>query len=344
MPDSTHHNLGGAGINRRHFLGMLTSLAIPSVAFGEQTAAEEEVNLIAIGDWGAAPDPGDPSDAPKVAALQKRVADGVSRFVEENLKNSGKKLTAILALGDNFYGKLKGPDDPRFVERMEKLYPEAPMYFVLGNHDYEDHKRENWKHQIGWAARNPESRWKWPAAQDATWYTKQLPEASPLVSIIALDTNTDHVKDKWDDQIKFLKAQMASDTSPWRIVIAHHPMWTDGYHWDGKKDPGLYPKIRKTVLPELSRAVFYVSAHDHNLQHIHHPDHPETEFFISGSGGGDFAQDRRSTTNRGYTNDFYKTYGFLYLNFTRKQASAQLVEVQKDGKIQLLKEPSLKNA
>lgn len=293
------------------------------------------VEIFALGDWGAPLEMSNEDDVARVHRLQNMVARGMADYAKQ-LAADGRPLTAVFGLGDNFYGGLSGPKDVRFKERFEELYDPvalaAPFYFVLGNHDYEDKPRKNWLHEIAYAKDNPSSRWKWPAAEGATWFRKDFPLGDSVLTAVCLDTNTDHAGAKWDEQMAFLRAEMAAaQSSHWRIVIAHHPMWTDGYHWDGKKDPDLYPKIRKSILPEIKSAVFYISAHDHNLQHIRHKQHPETDFFISGAGGGDFVQKRRLGDVTNYTNEFFESCGFLHLSFTPDEARAQFVVVEKDG-------------
>lgn len=275
--------------------------------------------------------------------LQERVAAAMTDYATK-LQLAGVRLDAVLALGDNFYGPLKSEDDKRFADRFENLYPkpalDSPFYFALGNHDYEDDKhvkdpaKKNWKHELAYARAHPDGRWRFPAVGDATWYRLDFPSGQqPLLSIILLDTNTDHVKERWEGQIAWMKQELADcQKSRWRMVAAHHPMFTDGYHFDGKKDPHLYPKIRETILPELGSATFYLSAHDHNQQHIRHPGHKHLDFLLSGAGGGDFIQKRRRPEGDApWTNRFMESYGFLHLRFSEAEATAQFIGVTDKG-------------
>jgi hypothetical protein len=325
-------------ITRREFigtgaLGALGVVTLPALCRGQNP--DDAIHLLALGDWGAPPAMPDPHDTPRVKTLQKRVAAGLAAY-RDTMTAEGKRLSGILALGDNLYGPLTGPGDVRLTTEFDGIYPkdklDVPFHFVLGNHDYEDGTHQNWKHLIAHAGANPGGRWKWGGKGDATWYRLDLPADIPLVSIIALDTNTDHVGKKWNEQIQFLHAELAAaQESKWRIVVAHHPMWTDGFHFDGARDPDLYPKIRETILPELEDVVFYVSAHDHNLQHIRHKKFTKTDFFISGAGGGDFTQKRRRASPEDYDNEFFQATGFLHLSFTATEARAQFIAVDEQG-------------
>jgi len=324
-------------VSRREFIGVLGGLALPALLHGSEPGAEE-VNLLALGDWGAPPKTGDPKDAARLRTTQDRVAAAMIDYATK-LSAIGPRLDAVMALGDNFYGELKDEHDLRFQERFEDLYTkpalDVPFLFALGNHDYEDGDRDGWKRQIAYAKKvtesTPPGRWRFPAAGDATWYRQDFPSQSPFVSILVLDTNTDHVGNRWEKQMDWLEEQLESTKdSRWRIVVAHHPMFTDGYHWDGKKDPSLYPKIRETILSKLERTVFYVSGHDHNQQHIRHPDYPKLDFLVSGAGGGDFIQ-KRKRLHPPYQNEFIDAFGFLHLRFTAKEATAQFIAMKGDG-------------
>lgn len=327
-------------VTRRKFIGTIGLLAAPAVT----TAAppEPEVNLLAMGDWGAPrKTKDDPKDAKRLLESQNRVAAAMANYAAK-AASEGRPVDAVLPMGDNFYAEfqddgLQGPDDDRFTTRFEKLYPKAtlnvPFYFALGNHDYEDGDGSGWKHQITYAQRDPMGRWQFPTEENtATWYRKDFLLADSKVSMVVLDTNTDHVKKRWKNQIEWLDHQIAEiKDSRWKILVAHHPMFTDGYHWDGKKDPHLYAEIRQSILPKLKGFVFYVSGHDHNQQHIHeHPDHAHLDFLVSGAGGGAFPQKRRAF-DRPYKNEFMPTLGFLHLQFTQTQAAAHFISVASDG-------------
>ena len=290
------------------------------------------MHLLAIGDWGAPPE--DTDDYKKLRSMQQKIARAMAAYSVEQ----GIGLSAVLALGDNFYHALRGTDDPRWQWGFENLFTKAnfacPFYAVMGNHDYEDGKQENWKHEIAYANDNPQGRWHFPATNGATWYRQDFSQGDKkLLTILFLDSNTDHMHlaDGWNKQVEWIKSELdKSDHGRWLVIAAHHPMFTEGYHHSGKEDPDLYPKIRKDWLPKFSSAVFYVSGHDHNLQHIQHPDWNHLDFLISGAGGGDFPQ-KQEGFDAGWKTAFFKKFGFIHLAFTSTQAKARLVSVDKAG-------------
>jgi tartrate-resistant acid phosphatase type 5 len=326
-----------SSLTRREFIGALGALAIPALA--DSALAKTEVNLLAVGDWGAPRKTKDPQDAKILLARQDRIAAAMGEYATKSAA-AGSVIDAVLALGDNFYADFKqdglqSAEDSRFSERFEKLYArpalDVPFFFALGNHDYEDGDGKAWKHQIDYAARYaadmPPGRWRFPAKSGATWYRQDFPMGYKPLSVLVLDTNTDHVKGKWKDQIAWLEHDLdATKDSLWRIAVAHHPMFTDGYHWNREKD--LYAKIRKTILSRLTGVAFYVSGHDHNQQHISHPDHPQLDFLLSGAGGGDFIK-KRQRFDAPYKNTFMPDFGFLHLRFAGQSAIAHFVAVSK---------------
>jgi hypothetical protein len=149
------------GVTRRRFIGAMGALALPSIAFGQGNAAR--VDLLAIGDWGAptAPIPKEgltAGDVKRLGGFQDEVAKAMADYAKSQAARQ-QPITAVLALGDNFYGALTGPADKRFQDRFEKLYSKVdlnvPFHFVIGNHDYEDSPRNNFQHQIAYARSTP---------------------------------------------------------------------------------------------------------------------------------------------------------------------------------------------
>lgn len=337
-----HHSTDeilAASVSRRQFIGAMGALAIPSPAFGQEQGSR--VELLAMGDWGAPTTVGGDHTSHDVKTLrgyQDEVANAMAEYARAQAAKN-QSISAVLALGDNFYGALSGPHDERFKDRFEKLYSaedlKVPFHFIIGNHDYEDKPVNNFRHQIAYARNNAGTRWHWPAKDDLTWYTTDFPEHEPLLTAVSLNTNTE-LADKpmdWAAQVEFLRSSLSNAQGRWRIVIAHHPMWTDGTHYPdsigkGHIDTHLYARMHSTILPELKNVVFYVSGHDHNLQSIKHSQHPDTHFFISGAGGGDYPtrHPRRPVTDKvDYTSEFHGTLGFLHLSFTMQEARARFI-------------------
>ena len=160
----------------------------------------------------------------------------------EFAKSLKAPLSAVFALGDNFYGKLT-PD--RFHRHFEEMYSAAdfpcPFYACLGNHDYgpsydSDQGREKAEMQLAYAKENPSSRWKMPAK----WYAIELPDAKkPLVKVIVLDGNNYEgmlTPQEKIEQQRFLEAELKKETrATWQWMVSHYPLFSAGIKKDNAR-------------------------------------------------------------------------------------------------------------
>jgi tartrate-resistant acid phosphatase type 5 len=225
-------------------------------------AAGRQVNLLALGDWGAE------------TKAEAEVARGMKTYVEGH----DFKPDAVLLLGDNFYMTLSGGvKDARWQRMFEQKYDSnflsASFYAVLGNHDYSTNSD---RVELEYAKAHPDSRFKMPGR----WYRADLPPEHPIVTLIALDSDTEPLgRRRWAEQIEWLEGQLAGQRAPWTICFAHQPLFSDSAHGDDKnlqKDWG--PLFRKYHVD------FYLAGHDHCLEYLEIPGW-STSFIVSGAGG-----------------------------------------------------------
>src|SRR4051812_2799554 len=117
--------------DRRKFLQTIGFSAAALLSQGWRSPLKAEISagnqhLFLFGDWGAViPEP------------QQQVASTMIRYAEQN----GIHPSALLLLGDNFYGQFDGGvNSPRWQSQFEAMYPTeafpGPCYAILGNHDY----------------------------------------------------------------------------------------------------------------------------------------------------------------------------------------------------------------
>jgi hypothetical protein len=309
----------------------------------------EEVNLVLLGDWGA-----DPTQSKHVVA-QKRTAKVLGDWV----KTLPKQPDAVLLLGDNFYGTLKGVDDARWDSTFRRVYPpeifKMDFYFLLGNHDFEDGQGLNWKYEIAYAATGKDTRWKFPATDPKdTWYRIDLPtKDDPLVTVFMFNSSEDAITTKiaakksianWSDQAAWLQAQLKeSRKAVWLAGAAHYPMFTNGHHYGddkGKKDADPWIFSRRDLMKPLlaAKAQFWLGAHDHNLQFLHDPSAPGMEFTVSGGGAGDSLYGQKNKQTKDY---FLPGPGWVQVTFARDKATTRYFQVKlgakKDGSKDVLK-------
>ncbi len=297
-------------------LGRLSSLpAVPAAG---------ELDLLMIGDWGR-----DTSQAG-----QRAVATGMVNYA----RRLPTLPQATLLLGDSWYGELAGGvDSPRWKWQFEEMYPASalpgPAYSLLGNHDYQRWPESKVDAELAYA-RTGKSRFTMPAK----WYTFDFPAHDPLITFIALDSNTpkNHAKHsgtsrdftltqtEYDEQLTWFEAQLKRPpTAPHLGVRAHHPSYSDGPHgdhatlvrdWD--------PLLRRYNVP------LYLAGHDHDLQHLEFQGHP-TSFFLSGGGGADLYDLKIEQGERGPYAE--KIFGFSHLAATRHDMTLRHLDA--DGRM-----------
>jgi 3',5'-cyclic AMP phosphodiesterase CpdA len=208
----------------------------------------------------------------------------------------------------------------------------CPAYAVLGNHDYQNWPDSKVEAELAYA-KNGQTRFAMPAR----WYTFEFPAKNPLITFIALDSNiphadgsTTHGRDftltaqQHAEQVAWLEGELKRPrTTPYLVVIAHHPVYSDGPHgdhailirdWD--------PLFRKHGVQ------LYLAGHDHDLQHLEFEGHP-TSFFLSGGGGADLYNLKIQESARGPFAQ--KIYGFSQLSVTPEKMT--LRHLDSDGKL-----------
>lgn len=232
----------------------------------------------------------------------------------------------ILALGDNFYPSgVQSVDDEGFEEKWQNVfltYPslKVPWRAVLGNHDYDG----NVQAQIDFTTHrsNPQGLWQLPAKTHSFSVclsgtpTSASLRASPSnymsedsggncsVDFFALDTNecqnsvvkrNPAITGELKKHMAELSDSLKRSTATWKIVFAHHPMYTKGVHHGligrclrDKTYEDAQGNIRNGfALEELlvSRRVdAYITGHEHRFQH--HCAHG-VRHFIAGAAGCD---------------------------------------------------------
>ena len=302
-------------------LGRLPTLAAAPVAMGSPSLDPRAVHLLMIGDWGR--------DNSQVG--QRAVAAGMVKSAP------AIKPQALLLLGDSWYGELAGGVDcPRWKWQFEDMYPASafagPAYSVLGNHDYQRFPLSKVDAELAYA-RTGQSRFTMPAK----WYTFDFPAHDPLMTVIALDSNMPKGPGAGDkgidftlteaervEQLAWFETQLKRPrTTPHLVVMAHHPVYSDGPHGDHKtliRDWD--PLLRKY------QVAMYLAGHDHDLQHLEFVGHP-TSFVLSGGGGADLYDLKIPQSERGPYAE--KVFGFSHLAVTRE--SLTLRHMDADGRV-----------
>jgi tartrate-resistant acid phosphatase type 5 len=277
-----------SGLSRRRALRTLfcssAALSLNLRSTGALEAAEPTANpldLLMIGDFGTTGDD------------QMDVAEGMVDFC----RKESITPAALLLLGDNFYSAAKdgfSTESIRWKNTFEDVYPAevfpGPCWAVLGNHDYHDNPGGEIV-QLAYSKRTG-TRWRMPAK----WYRFELgPKNSPYATVIALDSNLPAVSggtekktgkkrgsltdEEAKEQLTWLTSQLKSKRAPFTIVMAHHPLYSNGDHGDTQSLINSWGPLFQE-----HRVHAYVCGHDHDLQHLE-LEGLHTSFVLSGGGG-----------------------------------------------------------
>jgi hypothetical protein len=247
-----------------------------------------------IGDWGT----------DKYLDQQVAVADAMKRYIDQ----VGIHPNAMLLLGDNWYGNMfGGAKSKRWDRQFELMYPTAyfpgPMYAVLGNHDYEYRLTSKAEAQLAYQGLHPGTRWTMPNR----WYRQTWPANNPQITLLCLDSNLPGIKNDGlnplsysmspkhvKEQDAWLRAELAKPrTTPFIAVVAHHPLYTNGIHRDDSILINAFDKLLREY-----KVDFWITGHDHDLQHLEFAGHP-TSFWISGGGGAELVDWTTDPAKRG---------------------------------------------
>ncbi|MBN2445048.1 MAG: metallophosphoesterase [Spirochaetales bacterium] len=254
------------------------------------------LNILAIGDSGSGTE------------NQRAVSDWMNGYALEN------QVTAVILAGDNFYENgVTSVDDPLFASRFENMYDrnlsDIPFYPVLGNHDI----RGDIDAQILYSDSNP--RWKMPSLYYCFTYT--LADATKI-EFIALDSNIIMEGNSLaDSQDEWLHEVLSVSDADWKIVYAHHPLYSNGDH--GNNEEMII--ALGTLLGEYNVDLF-IAGHDHDLQVLKPVS--GVHYFVSGAAGK-----TRDTTIRENTLYGKGTFGFMALEI--KNTTIVVKVIVQDG-------------
>jgi len=212
-------------------------------------------------------------------------------------------------------------DDPQWQTSFEKVYSapslQVPWRVALGNHDYHG----DCEAQIAYGKTS--RRWTMPAR----YYTRtEQIDAGNAVEFFYLDTTpmakigTDEIVYKKrvesqdiPKQIAWFESALAASTAQWKIVVAHHPVYSGGEHGDT-------PYIIEHILPLLEqyKVQAYFNGHDHDLQHLQAG---AVNLFCSGAGSK-----IRATSNTSHTKFAKSCSGFTAVALQADRMDVRMID------------------
>ncbi|MBP8256978.1 MAG: metallophosphoesterase [Opitutaceae bacterium] len=292
-------------------LGVVLSVTLACLASTQGLAQvappDGSVRFLAFGDWGR--------DGKE---FQLSVAEQMGKAATEN------HAQFVIVLGDNFYNDgVESVESRQWTTSFEEIYTapslQVPWYVALGNHDY----HRNPEAQVAYTLFSP--RWKMPARYysvirridttttvqffviDSTPYTvsKQSPEESKFSDAARQDTSV---------QTAWLERALKASTAQWKIVCAHHPIYSSSRHGDTA------PLVR-TIEPLLEQygVQVYLNGHEHDMQHLKVG---MIHYFTSGAG----SKTRPTSSDARTVFSLGDTGGFLNVRITPDVFEGQFID------------------
>jgi acid phosphatase len=177
------------------------------------------------------------------------VARGIARLHAE------KPFDGIILAGDTFYPcGVTSENDARWSLVAPLTRIGAPLFPVLGNHDYCGKSEPAAQVRATGVVAN----WRFPA--------RQYVVRTKFADFAFVDT-TPLVRGRRNDVVPAIREAFAKSKAPWRVVVGHHPVISSGYH-------GYFPReeVRRMrgIIPDLQRAKvkFFIGGHDHHQELI----------------------------------------------------------------------------
>lgn len=168
---------------------------------------------------------------------QYAVAEALTRYHQE------KPFHLAILGGDNIYPNGEMERIQAVFEKPYQILLEKGVKFqaCLGNHDI---RTANGDLQLDYPGFNMQGR----------YYTfRQEP-----IQFFALDTNRNA---DFSTQWIWLEEQLKRSDAPWKVVFAHHPVYSSGIHGGNKQ-------LRERLTPLFQKygVQLYINGHDHNYE------------------------------------------------------------------------------
>lgn len=193
--------------------------------------AEAPLRFVAMGDVGTGlPD-------------QYAVAQSLTQYRQTD------SFPFVLLAGDNIYdhGEIEKIHQAFEQPYADLLQQGVTFYAALGNHDVGTNNGDD---EVAYPGFNMAGRYY--------TFTQQS------VQFFALDTNqaiTQGAESRWAEQLQWLRSELQQSQQPWKVVFAHHPVYSSGQH-------GSTPELIETLPPIFADygVQLYINGHDHNYE------------------------------------------------------------------------------
>jgi acid phosphatase len=295
-------------------LSLILALGAIAPLRAQVPVPDGSVRFLAFGDWGR---DGQDFQLPVAEQMGLVAAADHSQF--------------IVALGDNFYNDgVTSVEARQWTTSFEEVYTapslQIPWYVALGNHDY----HTNVEAEVDYTLFSP--RWKMPTRYYTV--TRRI-DAANTVQFFIIDStpfvaqsgvqaarHSDAAQQDTAAQTAWLEAELKKSTAQWKIVCAHHPIYSSGKHGD---TAALVEHIEPLL--EKYGVQVYLNGHEHDLEHLRVG---QINYFTSGAGSKTrpATHDARTLFSLGDTGGFLAvkitpdTFEGRFIDYTGKEVYA----------------------
>jgi predicted phosphodiesterase len=173
----------------------------------------------------------------------------VARAMEQYWQST--PFPVVLLAGDNIY---ENGEIQRIEAVFERPYADllqkgVKFYATLGNHDFRANQGED---EIAYPGYNMAGRYYSFTHQSAQFFV--------------LDTNQAYLSDNlretpWNAQVQWLRKALRNSNAPWKVVFAHHPIYSSGMHGSDRE-------LERALSPLMAEygVQLYINGHDHNYE------------------------------------------------------------------------------
>ena len=235
------------------------------------------LNFLIFGDWGR-----------NGYFNQQDVADQMG-YVSEAAGSA-----FIISAGDNFQiNGIRSVNDPLWQSTYENVYKhpslEKDWYVVLGNHDYHGNPQAEVDYTKISRRWNMPSRYyavhKKLGEKDSTAADFYFLDTPPLQEMYHNNQKQYSDLDQQDTaaQLKWLDSALTASKSRWKIVVGHHPVYSNGDHGQKDRDIQIDMPARFAKFFASHGVDAYFCGHDHDFEYIRQTDSP-VNYFVIGNG------------------------------------------------------------
>jgi tartrate-resistant acid phosphatase type 5 len=235
----------------------------------------------------------------------EKVARGIARL------HAQSPFDAIVLTGDTFYPcGVTSPADPRWSLVKPLTAIGAPVYPVLGNHDYCGKSKPD--AQIG----APVPNWHFPA--------REYVVHSTLADFVIVDTTPFALGNK-NTVTATIRDGFASSHARWRIAVGHHSIVSSGWH--GRFPKNEHARMLSLIDPlRAAKVDLYMCGHDHHLELLD----TNPRMLVSGAGSAPIPPVARRQKTL-WPSEMMRTIGFAVVELTQSTMTIRFYDANGDA-------------